>query len=79
MAAEALNRGGISDSRALDYLNRVRTRAFGNSNNNITASGSGLTDAILEERRLELVGEGHRFFDLVRTCLLYTSPSPRDA
>ncbi|WP_411766689.1 RagB/SusD family nutrient uptake outer membrane protein [Winogradskyella sp. A3E31] len=67
MAAEALNRGGISDTRAQQYLNRVRERAFGNSDNNITATGSGLTDAIYNERRLELVGEGHRFFDLVRT------------
>ena len=27
MAAEANNRGGISDSKALNYLNQVRTRA----------------------------------------------------
>lgn len=67
MAAEALNRGGISDARAQMYLNRVRRRAFGNNSNDIIASGSALTDAILVERRLELVGEGHRFFDLVRT------------
>ena len=67
MAAEALNRGGIDDIRAQEYLNLVRERAFGNSNNNITLSGSSLTDAIYEERRLELMGEGHRFFDLVRT------------
>jgi hypothetical protein len=67
MAAEALNRGGVSDSRAQMYLNRVRERAFGNSDNNVTASGSGLTSAIYHERRVELVGEGHRFFDLVRT------------
>jgi hypothetical protein len=67
MAAEALNRGGISDSRAQDYLNEVRERAFGNSDNNISASGSALTDAIYHERRVELVGEGHHFFDLVRT------------
>ena len=67
MAAEALNRGGISDSRAQMYLNRVRERAFGNSDNNVSVTGSALTDAIYHERRVELVGEGHRFFDLVRT------------
>lgn len=67
MAAEALNRGGISDSRAQMYVNRVRERAFGNSDNNISVTGNALTDAIYHERRVELVGEGHRFFDLVRT------------
>ncbi|WP_299839874.1 RagB/SusD family nutrient uptake outer membrane protein [uncultured Tenacibaculum sp.] len=67
MAAEALNRGGISDGRAQEYLNRVRRRAFGDMNHDINATGSTLTQAIYDERRLELVGEGHRFFDLVRT------------
>ena len=67
MAAEALNRGGISDGRAQEYLNRVRRRAFGDINHDINATGSTLTQAIYDERRLELVGEGHRFFDLVRT------------
>lgn len=67
MAAEALNRGGISDSRAQEYLNRVRRRAFGDMNHDITSTGSALTNAIYNERRIELVGEGHRFFDLVRT------------
>lgn len=64
MAAEALNRGGISDSRAQTYLNRVRTRA---TLDDVTATGDALTAAIYQERRVELVGEGHRFFDLVRT------------
>ncbi|WP_298895029.1 RagB/SusD family nutrient uptake outer membrane protein [uncultured Psychroserpens sp.] len=67
MAAEALNRGGIDDMRAQQYLNRVRERAFGNSDNNVTATGTALTSAIYHERRVELVGEGHHFFDLVRT------------
>ena len=67
MAAEALNRGGIDDMRAQQYVNRVRERAFGNSDNNIMETGSGLTTAIYHERRVELVGEGHHFFDLVRT------------
>ncbi len=67
MAAEALNRGGINDDKAKMYLNLVRSRAFGDSNHIISASGPALTDFILAERRLELMGEGHRFFDLVRT------------
>jgi hypothetical protein len=64
MAAEALNRGEISDARALDYVNRVRNRAM---LPDITSTASDLTEAIYRERRVELVGEGHRFFDLVRT------------
>lgn len=64
MAAEALNRGGINDALAQTYLNRVRSRA---GLADVTASGSALTDAIYAERRVELVGEGHHFFDLVRT------------
>jgi hypothetical protein len=67
MAAEALNRGNIDDELAREYLNRVRRRAFGDMDHEISASGGALTDFILAERRLELVGEGHRFFDLVRT------------
>ena len=67
MAAEAYNRGGIDDTKARGYLNQVRRRAFGDLNHDISSSGAALTDFILAERRLELVGEGHRFFDLVRT------------
>lgn len=64
MAAEALNRGGIDESRARLYLNEVRLRA---GLPEVSSSGTTLTDDIYKERRLELVGEGHRFFDLVRT------------
>lgn len=67
MTAEALNRGDISDGRALGYLNRVRRRAFGDINHDVSVTGDNLEQAIYDERRLELVGEGHRFFDLVRT------------
>ncbi|HPE33826.1 MAG TPA: RagB/SusD family nutrient uptake outer membrane protein [Bacteroidales bacterium] len=67
MAAEALNRGGIDDTRAQDYLNLVRRRAFGDTNHDVTLTGAALTDAIWHERHVELMGEGHRFFDLVRT------------
>lgn len=66
MAAEAYNRGNISDAKAQEYLNIVRARAFGDDNHNITYSGEALTDAIWQERRVELMGEGHWFFDLVR-------------
>lgn len=64
MAAEAHNRGGGSDATALTYINLVRERA---GLDPLTSSGSELTEAIYLERRLELVGEGHHFFDLVRT------------
>ncbi|UUF12177.1 MULTISPECIES: RagB/SusD family nutrient uptake outer membrane protein [Flavobacterium] len=67
MAAEAYNRGAIDDAKARTYLNLVRARAFGDNNHNVTASGAALTDFIWAERRVELFGEGHRFFDLVRT------------
>ncbi len=67
MAAEAFNRrSSPDDNQAKTYLNRVRTRAFGVAND-VTSSGSNLTSAIYHERRVELVGEGHQFFDLVRT------------
>ncbi|WP_282090225.1 RagB/SusD family nutrient uptake outer membrane protein [Aquimarina algiphila] len=65
MAAEAYNRKSTPDDiQAQIYLNRVRTRA---QLADITATGATLTDAIYNERRVELVGEGHHFFDLVRT------------
>ncbi|SFS54570.1 Starch-binding associating with outer membrane [Zhouia amylolytica] len=65
MAAEAHNRKpSADDSQARAYLNRVRNRA---ELPDVTDSGSSLTDAIYQERRVELVGEGHHFFDLVRT------------
>jgi hypothetical protein len=64
MAAEALNRGGINDDQARNYLNQVRERA---GLEPVSSSGSQLLDDIYTDRRLELMGEGHRFFDLVRT------------
>ena len=67
MAAEANNRGGISDAKAQEYVSMVRERAFGDKNHAITLTGQALTDAIYHERRVELMGEGHHFFDLVRT------------
>ncbi len=68
MAAEAYNRkSSPDDAKAQGYLNRVRQRAFGDNNHNVTLTGTALRDAIWNERRLELAMEGDRFFDLVRT------------
>ena len=65
MAAEAHNRKtSPNDALAQTYLNQVRSRVGMSAFN---TSGQALTDAIWAERRLELSGEGFRFFDLVRT------------
>lgn len=63
MAAEAHNRSG-NDGLALTYVNQVRDRAGVSP---LLSGGQQLTEEIWEERRFELSGEGHRFFDLVRT------------
>ena len=63
MAAEAYNRSG-NDGQAIIYLTEVRNRV---TLSPINLGGQALTDAIWDERRHELSGEGHRFFDLVRT------------
>jgi starch-binding outer membrane protein, SusD/RagB family len=68
MAAEAWNRAtSPNDTKAQNYLNQVRTRAFGDNAHSISSSGNALLQAIWNERRLELAMEGDRLFDLVRT------------
>jgi len=68
MAAEANNKAtAANDTKAQTYLNLVRRRAFGDNAHDVSATGTSLYDAILNERRLELAMEGDRFFDLVRT------------
>jgi hypothetical protein len=66
MQAEAVVQSGGASGEV--SLNKVRARAFGNSSHDFPYNGeSNLLDAIYAERRVELAGEGHRFFDLVRT------------
>lgn len=68
LAAEANAKSpAANEAKALDYLNQVRRRAFGDNTHDVTASGTALQQAIMDERRLELAMEGDRFFDLVRT------------
>ncbi len=66
MAAEAYAESS-NETLALKYLNEVRFRAFGDTSFNINESGQALLDAIYLERELEFAGEGHHFFDLIRT------------
>ena len=65
IAAEALARQGNS-SDALSLLNTLRGTRIASYVPG-TESGAALVDAIMLERRKELVCEGHRFFDLKRT------------
>lgn len=60
MEAEAIVRSGGDQNRANDLLNAVRNRVG-------LADRVATLDNIMEERRLELATEGHRFFDLIRT------------
>ncbi|ADY52616.1 RagB/SusD domain protein [Pseudopedobacter saltans DSM 12145] len=67
--AEALNRTGDRPN-ALKYLNFIRQRAGKVAlldADPLIAGVVGLEDEIIRERRLELFGEGKRWFDLVRT------------
>ncbi len=71
--AEAVLRGGTGGdlTTATQYINTIRTRAYGNTSGNITSSQLDL-NFILDERARELYWEGHRRTDLVRYDLLTT-------
>ena len=67
MYAEALNETG-DQANALIQLNRIRTRAFGSNIGNLSPmSKDDFKKAVINERRLEFVHEGNRWFDLTRT------------
>lgn len=64
-AAEAALRKSPKDQTSADaYLNAIRKRA-----NPALADVTATIDNVLDERRKELVGEGHRFYDVMRLGL----------
>jgi starch-binding outer membrane protein, SusD/RagB family len=67
MYAEAVLRGGSGGTvgQALEYVNAIRERAYGNTTGNIS-SGDLTLDFILDERARELYWEAHRRTDLIR-------------
>lgn len=66
MYAEAhLRGGGGSASDAVNYINILRQRAYGNSSGNISSADLNL-QFILDERSRELYWEAHRRTDLIR-------------
>ena len=71
--AEASLRGGGGDiGTAVNRINELRTRAYGNASGNISA-GDLTLDFVLDERSRELYWEGQRRTDLVRYNYFTTS------
>lgn len=69
--AEAYAKTG-QDGKALDDVNIIRTRAGipALSSGDLSALGyNSMLDLVLDERRMELCFEGHRFFDVFRNRL----------
>ncbi len=69
MLAEALNE--TDGTGAADLLNSIRNRA--GLANTTAVSKSEFRDAIANERKFELINEGHRWFDLIRTNTAITT------
>lgn len=76
-AAEAKARSGDPAGAQADITtfraNRVPSAAP------VTATGNALIDIIMRERRLELIGEGHRYYDLKRLGLPITKATESKA
>ncbi len=59
-----------NEALALENVNEIRkNRGLENQQYSSVPSGKTLLEVVLEERRLELAFEGHRFFDLTRNKL----------
>ncbi len=69
--AEAVARTGTNDALALSLLNAVRNRSVAAADRYAvgTLAGKALVQAILNERRIEFVGEGKRWGDLSRLAV----------
>ena len=63
-AAKLTAAGSDHNVEAVQYLDKIVNRA--NPAKRVDASSTVSVDQVLEERRKELVGEGHRMFDLLR-------------
>jgi starch-binding outer membrane protein, SusD/RagB family len=64
-AEAAVRGGGGTRAQALDYINQLRQRAYGNTSGNITDAQL-TVDFMLDERGRELLWEGTRRTDLIR-------------
>ncbi|MDA7501871.1 RagB/SusD family nutrient uptake outer membrane protein [Chitinophagales bacterium] len=76
MLAESLVRGNGSEGEAATHIDEVRERAAGPGDNSgsfrtatqvMADEGWSMLDVIWYERRVELAGEGDRWYDLVRS------------
>ncbi|MEI6276304.1 MAG: RagB/SusD family nutrient uptake outer membrane protein [Prolixibacteraceae bacterium] len=68
LLAEAKAISGSDAAGAIALVNQIRTRAFGNTLKNLSGlSGDALLDAIYNERKLELLGEGTIRWDMIRS------------
>jgi hypothetical protein len=70
-AEAAVKLGGANLQTAADYVKAIAQRANPATTETFTTSNISL-DRVLKERRKELVGEGHRFFDAMRNNLTIT-------
>jgi len=67
--------GGANEAAALADLNTLRAARI-SGYTPVVLTGTALVNAIADERRREMFGEGHRFFDLKRTTRTIARGTP---